>query len=93
MLQDINLPEAQGQITAWNRLLETIAFGSGPLIAGILISITGYDYQLVAIIIGTIAIPGILLWVLALNYFEEDHQNISKILSERAKILDSRNES
>ncbi len=91
VLQDINLPEAQGQITSWNRLLETIAFGSGPLIAGILISITGYDYQLVAILIGVIAIPGILLWVLALKYFEEDHQNISKILSERAQILNSRN--
>jgi len=91
LLQDINLPEAQGQITAWNRLLETIAFGSGPLIAGILISITGYDYRLVATIIGMIAIPGILLWILALKYFEEDYLNISKILSERAKELNNRN--
>ena len=91
ILQEINLPEAQGRIMAWNRFLEAIGFGAGPLIAGILIIWTGYNYQLVAIIISLIAIPGILLWVLALKYFEEDRQFIKKILAERAQILKSRN--
>ena len=90
ILQDINLPEAQGQIVAWNRLLETLAFGSGPLIAGILIAFTGYNYRLVAVIIGIIAIPGIILWIFALKYFEEDRLNIKAILTERAEILKSR---
>ena len=91
ILQEINLPETQGRIIAWNRFLESIAFGSGAVISGILIIWTGYNYQLVAIIISAIAIPGILLWVLALKYFEEDRQFIREILKERAQILKSRN--
>lgn len=91
ILQEINLPETQGRIIAWNRFLESIGFGAGPLIAGILIIWTGYNYQLVAIIITVIAVPGIILWVLALKYFEEDRQFIKKILAERAEILKSRN--
>ncbi|MFX0072255.1 MAG: MFS transporter [Candidatus Hermodarchaeota archaeon] len=90
VLQEINLPEAQGQIVAWNRLLESIGFGAGPLIAGFLIFFTGYDYQLIALLIGIIAIPGIILWFLALRYFEEDHRIIKEILAERAEILESR---
>jgi len=90
ILQEINLPEAQGRIMAWNRFLESIGFGAGPLIAGILIIMTGYNYQLVAIIISAIAIPGIILWIFALRYFEEDRQFIKKILAERAEILKSR---
>ena len=90
LLQDINLPEAQGQIVSWNRLLETLAFGSGPLIAGILISITGYNYQLVAILIGLIAVPGIILWILALKYYENDRKVIRLILADRAEILKAR---
>ena len=91
ILQEINLPEAQGRIIAWNRFLEAIGFGAGPLIAGILIVITGYNYQLVAILIGLIAVPGIILWIIALRYFEEDRQRINEILAERAEILKSRN--
>lgn len=91
LLQEINLPEAQGRIIAWNRFLEAIGFGAGPLIAGILIVITGYNYQLVAILIGLIAVPGIILWIIALRYFEEDRQRINEILAERAEILKSRN--
>ncbi|MHA1257035.1 MAG: MFS transporter, partial [Promethearchaeota archaeon] len=91
ILQEINLPETQGRIIAWNRFLESIGFGAGPLIAGLLIIWTGYNYQLVAIIISAIAVPGIILWVLALKYFEADRQFIKKILAERAQILKSRN--
>jgi len=47
----------------------------------------------VAIIISAIAVPGIILWVLALKYFEADRQFIKKILAERAEILKSRNTS
>ncbi len=91
ILQEINLPETQGRIIAWNRFLESIGFGAGPLIAGLLIIWTGYNYQLVAIIITAIAVPGIILWVFALKYFEADRQFIKEILKERAQILKSRN--
>ena len=84
------MPEAQGQIVSWNRLLETIGFGSGPLIAGVLIYFTGYNYQLVAILIGLVAIPGVIFWIFALKYFEDDRQRIKEIIAERAEILKSR---
>ncbi len=87
ILQEINLPEAQGKIVALNRLLESIGFGSGPLISGILITVIGQNYSLVALIIGLFAIPGIILWILSLRWYDEDRQNITRILEERSKIL------
>lgn len=91
ILQEINLPEGQGQIIALNRLLESIGFGSGPLIAGILILFTGQNYQLVALIIGLFSIPGTILWILSFKWFPEDKKNISQILNERALQLDKSN--
>ena len=90
ILQEINLPEAQGQIVSWNRLLESISFGSGPMISGIFISISGQNYQLVAILIGLFTIPGILLWITSIKWYSTDKQNISAILEERSTILKSR---
>jgi len=90
LLQDINLPEAQGQITAWNRFLETIAWGMGPMISGILITISGENYQLVAIIIGLFAVPGIALWIYGLRTYSEDMERINEILRERSLLLERR---
>ncbi len=90
ILQEINLPEAQGQIVSWNRLLESISFGAGPLISGIFIALSGQDYQLVAILIGLFTIPGILLWISSTKWYSSDKQNINTILEERSEILKSR---
>ncbi|TFF99498.1 MAG: MFS transporter [Promethearchaeota archaeon] len=93
IIQEINLPEAQGQIISWNRLLESISFGSGPLISGIFITISGQNYQLVAILIGLFTIPGILLWISAIKYYSIDRENISSILESRSLILESKKDS
>ena len=87
LLQDINLPEAQGKITSWNQLLENIGFGAGPLIVGILLTMTSLNYQFTVVIISLLIIPGILLWFLSLRWYGEDKNAIKKILDERAEIL------
>ncbi|MFX1490190.1 MAG: MFS transporter [Promethearchaeota archaeon] len=90
VLQEINLPEAQGQIVSLNRLLESIGWGSGPLITGIFILLSGTNYQLVALIIGIFALPGIILWILSIKWYQNDKNTISLILKERAEILETR---
>ena len=92
ILQEINLPEAQGQIVSWNQFLENIGYGMGPLIAGIFISIFGQDYKISAVIITIFVIPGIILWALSRKWYTIDKERIEAILNERAKILKSRNE-
>ncbi len=87
LLQEINLPEAQGQIVSWNRLLENIGFGSGPLITGILISISGQNYQIVALFIGLFTMPGIFLWIFAFKWYHRDKTVIKNILKQRAEII------
>ena len=87
VLQQINLPEAQGQVVSFNRLLEAIGWGSGPLITGIFIEISGNNYQLVALIIGIFALPGIILWAISIKWYREDKKVISLILEERAVLL------
>ena len=91
VLQEINLPEAQGQIVSLNRLLESIGWGSGPLITGIFIVLSGTNYQLVALIIGIFALPGVILWILSIKWYQKDKKTISLILEERAKILKTEN--
>jgi len=91
ILQEINLPEAQGQIVSWNQFLENIGYGMGPLIAGIFISIFGHDYKISAVIITIFVIPGIILWTLSRKWYTQDKERIKTILSERATILKSRN--
>jgi len=90
LLQEINLPEAQGKITSWNQLLENIGFGAGPLIVGILLSISGVNYQVTVIIISLLIIPGVLLWFLALKWYPKDKQLIKLILEQRANELKNR---
>ncbi|MBD3342062.1 MAG: MFS transporter [Candidatus Lokiarchaeota archaeon] len=90
ILQDINLPEAQGQIVSWNQFLENIGYGAGPLIAGLLITLSGQNYQLIAVIIGLIAIPGIILWICSIRWYPSDLKIVKEILEERANILQNR---
>ena len=93
ILQEINLPEAQGKIASWNQLLERIGFGIGPILVGILLTISYLNYQFTIIIIVLFIIPGILLWTLALKWYPQDSNDINMILKERAEILKSRNKS
>lgn len=93
VLQEINLPEGQGQIVSWNQFLENIGYGLGPLIAGIFISAFGQNYQVSAIIITIFVIPGIILWLLSVSWYPQDIKTIKKILKERAEILKVRKES
>ena len=87
ILQEINLPEAQGRIVSWNQFLESLGRGIAPLIAGILLVTTGMNYQLVIMITVLCIIPGIVLWMLALRWISDDSQIIKDILLERAEIL------
>ncbi len=89
VLQEINLPEAQGKIASWNQLLESIGYGAGPLLVGILLSISGQNYQLVILIIIIFVIPGIVLWFLSLKWYPKDRDIIKSLLKERAEILKS----
>lgn len=90
VLQEINLPEAQAQITSWNQFLEHIGYGLGPLIAGIVITSFGQNYQISASIIALFNIPGVLLWILSTKWYPRDKQKISEILEGRAEILNAR---
>jgi len=92
LLQEINLPEAQGQITSWNQFLESIGYAMGPLIVGVLLIQSGNNYQITVIIIVLCVSPGILLWVLGLKYYPNDAKEVKKILEERAEILKKRKE-
>ncbi|MHA1190848.1 MAG: MFS transporter [Promethearchaeota archaeon] len=91
VLQEINLPEAQAQITSWNQFLEHIGYGMGPLIAGIIITSFGQNYQISAIFIALFNIPGVILWILSTKWYPRDKQKISEILEDRAVILNTRN--
>jgi len=91
VIQEINLPEAQGQIISWNKFLENISFGTGPLVSGIFISFIGENYQIVSIFIAFFTIPGILLWMFALNWYKDDKERVKDLLSDRAKDLSSIN--
>ena len=91
VLQEINLPEAQGKISSWNQCLEAIGFGAGPLIVGILLSLSNLNYQLTVVIISLLIIPGVMLWIFALKWYSKDKEEIKQILEERAKQLKSKN--
>jgi MFS family permease len=91
LIQEINLPEAQGQIVSWNKFLENISFGAGPLVSGIFISFIGENYYVVSVFIAFFTIPGILLWIFALNWYKEDKERVQELLEKRAKEINSQN--
>lgn len=92
VIQQINLPEAQGQIVSWNQFLEQFGRGIGPLLCGILLAFTSTNYQITVLIVVLCIIPGVILWVLAMKWFPGDRENIKTILTERAEILKSSKE-
>jgi MFS family permease len=91
VIQQINLPEAQGQIVSWNQFLEQFGRGLGPLICGVLLLSTNTNYQITVLVVVLCIIPGIILWILAMKWFPSDKEKIKTILSERAKTLNSKN--
>lgn len=86
ILQVINLPEAQGKISSWNQFLETLGFGIGPLISGVLLTLN-QNYMITALVSLSIGIPSILLWMLAVKWLKGDINRVKSILKERAETL------
>ena len=89
LIQEINLPEAQGKMTSWNQLVENTGMGIGAILIGLLLFMTG-SYQLTILILTVFIIPGIIVWFLTLKWYPKDAEQVKKILEERAKILESR---
>jgi MFS family permease len=90
IIQEINLPEAQGKIISWNQLVESIGWGLGAILVGILLFITGTNYQLTILMLIVFIIPGIIVWFFTLKWYPEDSKTVKAILEERAKILEAR---
>lgn len=91
VLQDINLPEAQGKVTSANQFLENIGQGIGPLMVGLLLTSTAKNYQVSVLIILVFIIPGVVLWVLSFKWYPKDREEIKQLMEERARILECRN--
>ncbi len=90
VIQQINLPEAQGQIVSWNQFLEQFGRGLGPLLCGIMLAFTSTNYQITVLIVCLCILPGVILWILAMKWFPMDRENIKAILADRVEILNSR---
>lgn len=90
IIQEINLPEAQGKIISWNQLVESIGWGLGAILVGILLFMTGTNYQLTILMLMVFIIPGIIVWFFTLKWYPEDSKTVRTILKERAKILEAR---
>jgi MFS family permease len=89
LIQEINLPEAMGKIVSWNQLVESVGWGLGALMVGILLVMTG-NYQITILWLMIFIIPGIVLWFFTLGWYPQDASEVRKILTERAKILETR---
>ena len=90
LLQEINLPEAQGKMTSWNQLVENTGMGIGAILVGVLLFVTGANYQMTILILTVFIIPGIIVWFLTLKWYPKDAEQVKKILEERAENLESR---
>jgi len=91
ILQAINLPEAQGTISSANQFLENIGSGTGPIIAGTVLTLFSNNYQLTVGLTMGIGIIGGLLWLLATRWINKDVKRISDILKERSVELSKNN--
>lgn len=87
ILQNINLPEAQGKISSANQFLELIGSGLGPIIAGFLLANFNQNFQLTVFISVSIGMIGGLAWLFGAKSINRDVQNISSILNGRAEEL------
>jgi hypothetical protein len=83
ILQEINLPEAQGKISSANQFLESIGSGTGPIIAGYLLVIFSQNYQFTVVITMILGMIGSIFWLVSIIWINKDVNRISSILSER----------
>jgi MFS family permease len=91
ILQKINLPEAQGTVSAYNQFLETIGMGIGPVLAGYLLTVFNGNYLYTAIISLLVGLPSALFWLLIRRWIHRDIANIDVILQQRASELAKNN--
>ncbi|MBN2151959.1 MAG: MFS transporter [Candidatus Lokiarchaeota archaeon] len=89
LLQKINLPEAQGAISAVNLFLEVLANGIGIIMAGSLLTVTGNNYAATVLFLVSIATPGIIMWLLCGRWIEGDLARVSELLKKRAEEIKS----
>ncbi|MBN2151095.1 MAG: MFS transporter [Candidatus Lokiarchaeota archaeon] len=87
ILQEINLPEAQGRIASLGQLVEIFSYGSGPLLAGAVLVAFSQDYQASIQVVSLVAMPGICMWFLAVIWVEKDQARIKRIVEARARDL------
>lgn len=88
IIQAINLPEAQGKVTAWGQLLETIANGLGPILVGAILTVNAGNYLQAAWITILMGLPGGFLWIAARRYIHKDVARIQSLLQARAKEME-----
>ena len=93
VLQEINLPEAQGKVSSANQFLESIGSGTGPIIAGYLLVIFGQNFQFTVFITMILGIIGGLLWLLSTIWINKDVNRISSLLKEREIELSGKSNS
>ena len=89
ILQEINLPEAQGAISSANQFLELIGSGTGPIIAGTVLTAFNSNYQITAVVTLAIGIIGGALWLLSAIWINKDVNRVSEILKQRGIELNN----
>jgi len=87
VIQEINLPEAQGTIRSWGQLVEIASYGAGPLIAGIMLEQMNQDYFGVIFRTFFLCLPGIFMWMTTYKTIQKDQARIQDILKLRAVEL------
>jgi MFS family permease len=87
VILEINLPEAQGTVRSWGQLVEIASYGSGPLIAGFMLTYFDQDYFGVVFRVFLLTLPGILMWMITYKTIYKDQARIQTILKTRAEEL------
>ncbi|MBN2150149.1 MAG: MFS transporter [Candidatus Lokiarchaeota archaeon] len=87
ILQKVNLPEAQGLIMGANHFLEIVGNGFGVMLSGFLLVAFGRNYALTVLVLVLVGVIGTAMWALDLRYVETDVDQVSKLLSTRAREL------
>ena len=87
ILQKINLPEAQGQVTSWNLMLEAIGSGGAPILGGFLLTLFDMNYQKTVNLAMSIGAIGAIFWILGIFWVKKDVARVSNILKNRAEEI------
>lgn len=87
ILQKINLPEALGQVTSFNLMLEAIGAGGAPILGGFLLVLLDMNYQKTVNLTMSIGAIGAVCWVLGLIWVRKDVARVSNILKDRAEEM------